>query len=83
MIDPGVARLYNNDRFNKYIKVQETLVSMYPSIFTYDQVERRAYYGTYVDWYAAKGQWSPVLGYNFDCRNIGFDGAKKAALFGG
>jgi peptide/nickel transport system substrate-binding protein len=83
MIDDAVATLDKNDRFNKYIAVQEALVKMYPSIFTYDQVERRVYYGTYVDWYAAKGQWSPVLGYNFDCRNIGFDGAKKAALFGG
>jgi len=56
-------------------------MSLYPSVFVYDQLERRAYYASYVDWYAAKGQWVPVLGYNFDCRFIGIDAAKKAELF--
>jgi len=83
MIDDAVETVDKNERFDKYIKVQEALISMYPSIFTYDQVERRAYYAEYVDWFAAKGQWVPVLGYNFDFRYIGFDGAKKAAMFGG
>lgn len=82
-IDDAVATLDKNERFEKYIKVQQKLVSLYPSVFCFDQAERRAYYAEYVDWYAAKGEWVPVLGYNFDCRYMGFDGAKKAALFGG
>jgi len=80
-IDDAVSTVDKTERFNKYVKVQETIMSLYPSVFVYDQLERRAYYASYVDWYAAKGQWVPVLGYNFDCRFIGIDAAKKAELF--
>jgi len=82
MIDDAVSTVDKAERFDKYVKVQQTLMNLYPSVFVYDQLERRAYYAGYVDWYAAKGQWVPVLGYNFDCRFIGMDAAQKAALFG-
>jgi hypothetical protein len=56
-------------------------MSMYPSIFVCNQVERRAYYAGYVDWYAAHA-YVPVLGYDFNFRLIGLDASKKAAMFG-
>ena len=81
MISDALSTIDRNGRFQKYYAVQQALMSMYPSIFVFDQNERRAYFAGYVDWYAAKGQQVPVLGYNFDFRNIGVDAAKKAALF--
>jgi len=81
MIDDAVSTVDMDERFSKYIELQEVLMSIYPSVFVHDMTERRAYYAVYVDWYAAKGQWVPVLGYNFDCRYIGLDAAKKAELF--
>jgi len=81
MIADALSTIDRNARFQKYYQVQQVLMSMYPSIFVFDQNERRAYYSGYIDWYAAKGQNVPVLGYNFDCRFIGVDSAKKATLF--
>jgi len=45
-------------------------------------VERRVYYSYYIDWYAAKGEGVPVLGYFFDLRLIEVFPEKKAELFG-
>jgi len=83
MLDDAVATVDRTQRFEKYIKAQQKLMSMYLSIYVVDQAEVRAYYAGYVDWYAAKGQSNPILGYNWDVRLIGFDAAKKRAQFGG
>jgi peptide/nickel transport system substrate-binding protein len=81
MLDDAVATVDKTQRFDKYIKAQEVLMSMYLSIYVVDQSEIRAYYAGYVDWFAAKGQNNPIMGYNWDVRLIGFDAAKKAQLF--
>jgi peptide/nickel transport system substrate-binding protein len=81
MIANSVSTADQTQRFQKYAQVQEVLTGMYPSIFVCDQVERRAYYATYVNWYAATN-YVPVLGYDFNFRMIGIDTTKKAALFG-
>jgi len=82
MINDAVATVDRAERFQKYAKIQQTLMSIYPSVFLFDQNERRAYYADYIDWYAAKGQPIPVLGYNFDYRYIGIDMTKKKSMFG-
>ncbi|MGA2789587.1 MAG: ABC transporter substrate-binding protein [Candidatus Bathyarchaeia archaeon] len=81
MIANALATTDQTQRFQKYAQIQEVLMSMYPSIFVCNQVERRAYYAGYVDWYAAHA-YVPVLGYDFNFRLIGLDASKKAALFG-
>jgi peptide/nickel transport system substrate-binding protein len=83
MLDDAVATVDTTQRLDKYIKAQQVLMSMYLSIYVVDQSEIRAYYAGYVDWYAAKGQNNPILGYNWDVRLIGFDAAKKHELFPG
>jgi peptide/nickel transport system substrate-binding protein len=83
MLDDAVATVDTTQRLDKYVKAQEVLMSMYLSIYVVDQSEIRGYYAGYVDWYAAKGQNNPIMGYNWDVRLIGFDAAKKHELFPG
>jgi peptide/nickel transport system substrate-binding protein len=83
MLDDAVATVDRTQRFQKYIKAQEVLQSMFLSIYVVDQSEVRAYYAGYVDWYAAKGQNNPILGYNWDVRLIGFNADKKRQMFPG
>jgi peptide/nickel transport system substrate-binding protein len=81
LVSSALSTTDRAQRLQKYVSIQEQLISSFPSIFVLDQNEQRAYY-TYVDWYAAKsGQSIPILGYNFVCRDIGVNAAQRAALF--
>ncbi len=80
-IEDAIATLDMKERFAKYAELQHRIVELCPSLFLFDMVERRAYYSYYVDWYAAKGEGVPVLGYFFDLRLIEVFPEKKAELF--
>ena len=62
-IDEALATLDQAERFKKYHAIQAKIVDLAPSIFVYDQLEKRAYQ-SYIDWPAAKGEVIPMMGYN-------------------
>jgi peptide/nickel transport system substrate-binding protein len=71
-IGDALATLDQAERFKKYEAIQKEIVDLAPSIWVYDQLEKRAYQ-TYIDWPAAKGEVIPLMGYNFFAARIGIN----------
>ena len=69
-----------NQRFQAYATIQETIYRMYPTIYAFDTVENRAYYPGVVNWYAANGHPIVLLGYDFYFRDYQFYPSQLAAL---
>jgi peptide/nickel transport system substrate-binding protein len=77
MIDGAIATIDREERFAKYRAIQKKIVDLCPSLFLFEQAEKHAYQTTYIDWPAAKGKVSPVMGYAFDARFIQIFPEKK------
>ncbi len=71
-IDDALATLDEQERFDKYAKIQAQLAEIAPSIFIYDQVEKHAYQDC-VDWPAARNETSIVMGYQLFAAKIGMN----------
>jgi peptide/nickel transport system substrate-binding protein len=71
MIDDALTTVDQAERYAKYKTLQEYIVDLCPSLFLYDQVEKHAYQGSYVDWPSAKGEVIPVMGYPMYAAIIG------------
>jgi peptide/nickel transport system substrate-binding protein len=61
-IDDALATLDQTQRFADYAQIQEELVNKAVSLWIYDQVEKHAYRDC-VDWPAARGETSLIMGY--------------------
>lgn len=61
-IDDALSTIDTAERFTKYAALQSQLAELTPSLFIYDQVEKRAYQD-YIDWPAARGETSALMGY--------------------
>jgi peptide/nickel transport system substrate-binding protein len=70
LIDEAISTVDRNTRFAKYEQAQEYITDLCPTIFLFEQVEKHAYQAGYVDWPTAKGQVTPVMGYNLSARFI-------------
>jgi peptide/nickel transport system substrate-binding protein len=70
LIDEAISTVDRNTRFAKYEQAQEYITDLCPTIFLFEQVEKHAYQASYVDWPTAKGQVTPVMGYNLSARFI-------------
>jgi len=79
LIEESLATVDREERMEKYKVIQEKIVDLAPTIFTYDQLERHAYQTEYVTW-PQIDEPVPVMGYNFDARFIQVDWAKRQAL---
>jgi peptide/nickel transport system substrate-binding protein len=71
-IDDALATTDDQQRFDKYYKIQEQLVDLAPSVWIYDQVEKHAQRDC-VDWPASRGETSYVMGYQIFAAGIGVD----------
>ncbi len=69
-IDDALATLDDTERFAKYSAIQKNLVENAVSLWLYDQVEKRAVRSC-VDFPAARGETSMLMGYYFFAANIG------------
>jgi len=69
-IDDALATLDQQERFAKYSAIQAKLIDLAPSIWIYDQLEKRGIRDC-VDFPAARGETSVVMGYYFFLPNIG------------
>lgn len=69
-IEDALATIDEQERFAKYAKIQEELVERAVSVWIYDQVEKHAYRDC-VDWPAARGETSVVMGYQIFAAGIG------------
>jgi peptide/nickel transport system substrate-binding protein len=61
-IDDALATLDQTQRFADYAQIQEELANKAVSLWIYDQVEKHAYRDC-VDWPAARGETSLIMGY--------------------
>jgi peptide/nickel transport system substrate-binding protein len=69
-IENALTTLDQEERFAKYIEIQDQLAELAPSIFIYDQVQKHAYQ-SYVDWRPAEE--SAVMGYQIFAAHIGIN----------
>jgi peptide/nickel transport system substrate-binding protein len=69
-IEDAIATIDTNERFAKYQAIQETIVDLCPTLWVFDQAEKRAFRKDYIYWpgneltKAGKGV-NAVMGYNF------------------
>lgn len=61
-IDDALTTIDTTERFAKYAEIQSQLAELVPSLFIYDQIEKRAYQD-YIDWPAERGETSVLMGY--------------------
>jgi peptide/nickel transport system substrate-binding protein len=71
-IDDAISTIDRTERFAKYAALQSQLVDLSPSLFIYDQVEKHAYQD-YIDWPAASGGTSAIMGYYIFGPEIGIN----------
>ncbi len=69
-IDDALATLDQKERFAKYSAIQAKLVDLAPSVWIYDQLEKHGIRDC-VDFPAARGETSVVMGYYFFLPDIG------------
>ena len=69
-IEDALTTPDQEERFAKYIEIQDQLAELAPSIFIYDQVQKHAYQ-SYVDWRPAEE--SAVMGYQIFAAHIGIN----------
>jgi len=84
-IEDALATLDTKERFAKYATVQKKLVDLCPTIWLFDQAEKRAYQAAYVEWQPAerakKGEVScSVMGYDLYAHDIKVFPEKRLAL---
>lgn len=70
-IEDALATVDPAERFAKYADLQDRIAELVPSLYLYDQVEKHAYRSDYVDWPAARGEASAVMGYQIFVPDIG------------
>jgi peptide/nickel transport system substrate-binding protein len=71
-IDDALATIDEQQRFEKYYKIQQELADRAVSVWIYDQVEKHAYRDC-VDWPASRGETSVIMGYQQYAAGIGVD----------
>lgn len=81
MIEKAMATVDREERFAIYREIQEMIVELAPTIFSYDNMERHAYQSYYITWPQADDP-IPVMGYNVEARFIQVDPVKRAELLG-
>ncbi|MFQ5855314.1 MAG: ABC transporter substrate-binding protein [Anaerolineae bacterium] len=69
-IEDALATVDQAERFRKYAELQDYIAELAPSLFLYDQVQKQAYQ-TYVDWPAARGEVTGIIGYEMFAPHIG------------
>jgi len=79
-IDDAVKTIDRTERFAKYGNIQHYIVDLCPTLFMFDQIEKHAYQKGYIDWPAAQGKSTPIMGYNFAGRLIKIYPDKRAKL---
>jgi len=81
LIEQAMATIDRDERFAIYMQIQDLIVDLAPTIFTFDNEVRHAYQAHYIDWPQA-GNPIPVMGYNIVARFIRVDPVKRAELIG-
>jgi len=74
LIDEALATADPDERYAKYMELQDYIVDLCPSLFLYDQIQTHGYQADYVDWYSARGEVLPLMGLNLFAARIGVTG---------
>lgn len=85
LIEDALATTDQAQRFAKYAAIQERIFDLAPTIWLFDQAERRAYQADYIYWptaeRAAKGEvFTSVMGYDQYAHDMRIYPEKRAAL---
>ena len=73
-IEEAIATVDDNERYAKYQEIQKQIVDLCPTIWVFDQAEKRAYREDYIYWPGAEltkagKSVNAVMGYNFYFRD--------------
>ncbi|NAY89864.1 MAG: ABC transporter substrate-binding protein [Desulfurococcales archaeon] len=83
MIMDALKTINQTERYQKYYEIQQYIIDLVPTIFTFEQLEKHAYQSYYVDWPQAKGEGVMLYGYSIDLRSIQVFPDKRAQLLSG
>lgn len=70
MIESAINTVDQAERFARYAGIQHMITALCPTIFLFEQVEKHAYLADVIDWPTARGEVTPVMGYNLAARFI-------------
>ncbi|MGE5577158.1 MAG: ABC transporter substrate-binding protein [Syntrophothermus sp.] len=85
MIEDALATVDQAQRFAKYAKIQKKIVELAPTIWLFDQAERRAYQANYIVWPTAERAstgkiFTSVMGYDQYAHDMKVYPEKRAGL---
>jgi peptide/nickel transport system substrate-binding protein len=85
MIEDALSTVDREERFKKYYAIQEKIVDLCPTIWVFDQAERRAYQSAYIYWPVGEAAQAhkaitPVMGYGEYAHDMKVWPEKRAAL---
>ncbi|MGC8678690.1 MAG: ABC transporter substrate-binding protein [Fervidicoccaceae archaeon] len=83
MIMDALQTINQTQRYQKYYQIQQYIINLVPTIFTFEQLEKHAYQSYYVDWPQAKGEGVMLYGYSIDLRTIQVFPDKRIQLLSG
>jgi len=88
MIEDALATVDEEERFAKYAEIQQRIVDLCPTIWLFDQAEKRAYQAHYIYWPAAEraraGEIScSVMGYDLYAHDMRIYPEKRVELLSG
>lgn len=74
-IEDAISTIDDNERFTKYQEIQNKIVDLCPTLWVFDQAEKRAYAEDYINWPGAEltkagKPVSAIMGYNFYFRDF-------------
>lgn len=85
LIEDALATIDEAERFAKYGEIQMRLTELCPTLWLFDQAERRAYQAAYIYWPTAEAAragevWTLPAGYWLYVHDMKIDPAKRAEL---
>ncbi len=77
MIDDAIATIDMDERFDKYVEIQQIIDDLQPSLHLFEQAQKHPFQASYVDWPATTGDKIPVMGYDFAANLISVHPERK------
>ena len=69
MIEDALSTIDTQERFAKYYQIQKVIMDICPDVFVMEHMMKLVYQD-YIDWPAAHGEYTGVMGYDIDGRSI-------------
>ena len=77
MIDDAITTIDMDERFEKYVEIQQKIDDLQPSLHLFEQAQKHPFQASYIDWPATTGDKIPVMGYDFAANLISVHPERK------